>query len=473
MDNSLQNPKILMIDDDPSFCLAMSKALRRRGFAVEVIQDSDLALKALHHAPSDTVVVLDLKMPKRSGLELLQLTPKRQAPVLMLTGHGAVPEAVKAMKAGAYTFLSKPIDAVDLEPMIRQAYQSVIRVSEPQGAIPVEFIGQSSVADSIRTLSLRLAETSAPILMMGETGTGKEVVARFIHMHSSRRSLPFIPVNMASFSRRTLEVELFGQLESQSSTHHQTTNTSLIAEVKQGTLFLDEIDELSLENQAQLLRFIEDGSYSIVGEGRTQHFSGRLIASTNKDLAECVREGRFRADLFHRLNVYPLCLPPLCEREEDVLYILRYWFQRITQCELKLTTGAQAQLLRHTWPGNVREVVNLARRIGVLCVKQQSASHVQEITEFDLQSLLNHQLFKRQYSTQFTPISPKPPGQVIFAETSNSQTEISLGGDFALEHIEREHILKLIQRHGNVSQVARILNVNRRTLQRKLKVWTD
>lgn len=512
-------PNVLIIDDDPSFCLAMSKALRRRGFSVEVVQDSDEAIVALHEATAQTVAVLDLKMPKRSGLEILQETKNyRSAPVLMLTGHGAVPEAVEAMQAGAYTFLTKPIDAADLEPMIVQAHQGVATSLDQ-----AEFIGESRVAHQVRDVIQRLAMVSAPVLITGDTGTGKEVVARALHQQSDRADTPFIAVNMASLSRRSLEAELFGQCAwtpDQETGHlsEHIIREGLLAEVGQGTLFLDEIDELSLEHQANLLRLIEDYTYRPLDGGAPRRFSGRLIASTHRSLARLVREGMFREDLYHRLNIYPINLPPLNQRDGDALLIFKFWFQRITGSEIALDEQSIEAFGQHSWRGNAREVVNLARRAGVLCTplntqyagQFKSEVKTQDVTYSQLAPLLNHQLFgdltplgaeenlllvsSDSYRDQHgapddSPTNPRSlsPSSAVNSFDPNHgrgsdesldpnpiqelEDSTLIGGDFSLEDVERAHILKLIHRHRNLSQVARILNVNRRTLQRKLKVW--
>lgn len=453
----MDKPNVLIIDDDPRFCMALSKALKRRGFPVEIISDSELAVYALRKAPQTSVAILDLKMPKLSGLDILKRTMRREVPVIMLTGHGAVPEAVEAMKAGAYTFLNKPIDAEDLEPMILQAYQQTAMNSE---LIP--FVGESPSAQHVRSMITQLASNEELVLVTGPTGSGKEVVARALHRASypnqgpnALNSSPFISVNMSILPTDRFEQLLFGDMS-----ERVVNGASLVEQAIGGTLFLDEIDELSLEQQSKLLHFIEHKVYRPLG-GEEKVFVGRVIVASCRQLAIEVKEGRFRQDLFYRLIVLPINLNELSRRGEDAYLILDYWLKRVSKITLNFDSDALDMIKQYFWPGNAREVVNLARRLAVIAQMEavSTADHF-EVDRACLENLMSNSPFEGEQAVDCN--SP----------TQEGQADRLLGSDMSMEAIEKIHIQTLIERHENLSLVARILGVNRRTLQRKLKQWS-
>lgn len=453
----MDKPNVLIIDDDQRFCMALSKALKRRGFSVDVVNDSEKAVNALSTATQSSVAILDLKMPKLSGLDILQRTMTREVPVIMLTGHGAVPEAVEAMKAGAYTFLNKPIDAEDLEPMILQAHSQSCLSSE---LIP--FVGESSSAQHIRSMITQLANSDDLVLITGPTGSGKEVVARALHQASyhnqsltETNGTPFISVNMSIVPNDRFEELLFGDVSQQ-----HIPGASLVEQAMGGTLFLDEIDELSLEQQSKLLHFIDHKVYRPLG-GEEKLFVGRIIVACCSQLAVEVKEGRFRQDLFYRLIVLPINLNELSQRGEDARLILKYWMSRVASKPIHFSSEALEMVNQYTWPGNAREVVNLARRLAVIA--QMETTIEEDYFEVDktcIENLLSNSPFEGQQSVNSSFLC------------DDMQTMTLLGSDMSMEAIEKMHIQKLIERHENLSLVARILGVNRRTLQRKLKQWS-
>ena len=453
----MDKPNVLIIDDDQRFCMALSKALKRRGFSVEVVNDSEEAVHVLRKATRSSVAILDLKMPKLSGLDVLKRTMRREVPIIMLTGHGAVPEAVEAMKAGAYTFLNKPIDAEDLEPMILQAHQQTYLSSE---LIP--FVGESSSAQQVRSMIMQFASNEELVLITGPTGSGKEVVARALHQASySKQSpttpnpAPFISVNMSILPTDRFEQLLFGDINDD-----LVSRASLVEQAMGGTLFLDEIDELSLEQQSKLLHFIDDKVYRPLG-GEEKVFIGRIIVASCRQLAVEVKEGRFRQDLFYRLIVLPINLNELSRRGEDARLILEYWLKRVSKTPISFNLEALDVIKQYLWPGNAREVVNLARRLAVIA--QMEGTALEDSVEVDLvwiENLLSNSPFEGEQSKSFET-------QQIELQSNNL-----LGSDMSMEAIEKIHIQTLIDRHENLSLVARILGVNRRTLQRKLKQWS-
>ena len=469
--STLSNLCVYLIDDDESFCLAMSKALRRRGFKVKLIHQSPHAVRALLDAPPNTVAVLDLKMPQLSGLDVLRQTMGRNLPVLMLTGHGGVPDAVQAMRAGAYTFLTKPVDADDLIPLLIQAAQ---HHQNQQSTL----IGPSSALNHLRGLIQHLAPAQEPVLITGETGTGKEVVARALHKQSQRKNEPFIAVNMACLPSELIASELFGHQKG-SFTGAHANKVGLFEKVGRGTLFLDEVAELPFEHQAKLLRVIELSSFRPVGQTEPLPFEGRLITATHRNLLKEVEEGRFRDDLFYRLQVLPLHLPPLRQRIEDIIPIFKDWFSRITQSSILLTPEAVQTLNHHPWPGNVREVVNLCRRLAIFHpqggtldqtqIQQMLQAHPFHFSTPALNPSLNINAIS---STTYSSVSPiSSPSTPLTQPKTSSSSHVYVGSDLSLEELEKMHITALLDKYTNVSQVARILKVNRRTLQRKLKAW--
>lgn len=464
-------PSVLLIDDDDAFCLAMSKALRRRGFEVEVQRGGEAALQALRSAPASCVAIIDLRMPQISGLELLRSSPNRAASAIMLTGHGGVPEAVEAMRAGAYTFLSKPVDADDLTPLIRQA-----ALERAETATPT-IIGESDATRDLRALVHQLADVDEPVLLTGETGTGKEVIARALHSQGSRATEPFVAVNMACLPRELIESELFGHVKGAFTGAH-ADKIGLFGEARRGVLFLDEVAELPLEYQAKLLRVIELGEFRPVGGLKPSQFEGRLITATHKELYLEVQAGRFREDLYYRLQVIPLHIPPLRQRPADIEPIFSAWAARLRVEALELSPSAQQALSAHSWPGNVRELVNLLRRLSIFYPKGG------EVSAEVIERLLRHTPFNHQHNVEGAPSARPFTARQLqevrsLAQASCSRkaverlthTEAEVGQDVSLERLERAHIERLFKKYTNVTQVAKILEINRRTLQRKLKMW--
>ena len=428
--------RVLLADDDLPFCAAMAKALRRRGFTVDTVHDGAAAVSALNNDGFD-VAVLDLRMPELTGLDVLRRTPRRRAPVVVLTGHGTVRDAVEAMRLGAYTFLTKPVDASDLAPVLGQAARPTTGAAE--------LVGVSAATERLRSVLDRLADADEPVLFTGETGTGKEVAARYLHLRSRRARAPFVPVNMACLPGDLVESELFGHVRG-AFTGASGDKRGLFEETGEGTLFLDEVAELPIEHQAKLLRVLETRMFRAVGATRERPFAGRLVAATHRDLRAEVEAGRFREDLFYRLQVLPLQLPPLRARRPDILAIFGHWLERVGAGDLRLDPAARALLVEHEWPGNAREIVNLARRVAL----------------FAEDGCIDDPLVRRMLAAN--PFG----GSATYGPPVPHQDPVE---EVSLETIERRHIERLMTRHRNVTRVARILEINRRTLQRKLKAW--
>jgi two-component system nitrogen regulation response regulator GlnG len=473
--------RVLLVDDDLAFGTAMGKALRRRGYQVRSVDDGATAVAILAHpegVDAPQVAVLDLRMPGMDGLEVLRRTPGRHAPVIVLTGHGTVPDAVECMRLGAYTFLTKPVDAADLAPVLEQAARP--------GGTETELVGISAATAQLRALLERLANADEPVLLTGETGTGKEVAARTLHRSSRRAAEPFVAVNMACLPRDLVESELFGHARG-AFTGADRRKPGLFEEAAGGTLFLDEVAELPLEHQAKLLRVLETRQYRPVGETRERPFLGRLVTATHRDLRGLVARGAFREDLFYRLQVLPLELPPLRHRRDDILPIAEHWLHRVSRASLAFTDSARVVLQAHDWPGNVREVVNLARRVALFADDGRVDGDL-------VRRMLTANPFPAPQPTPAIHAAAPPPAQVpapgslvsaalapaALATAGSIQSQgpapETPRGDEAIEEIslealEQRHIRNLLARHQNITHVAKILEINRRTLQRKLRAW--
>jgi len=371
---------ILVADDDAGMRESLARVLRREGFTVVPAEDGTAALEALRRTRVD-LLVADLRMPGLDGLELLRAA-KLVAPeteIVVISGHGTVEEAVEAMKEGAYDFLTKPFDRGALIRTVRQALErrALIlenrslqrRLDELTGA--GELIGQSPAIRGVLDLVRQVAPTSATVLIQGESGTGKELVARDLHDLSQRRGKPFVRVNCAALPETLLESELFGY-EKGAFTGAVGRKEGRFHLADGGTLLLDEVGDLSPLTQAKLLRVLQEGEFEPLGATRTIKVDVRVVAATNQDLAQLVREKRFREDLYYRLQVITVTVPPLRERPEDIPLLAQHFLRRFASKnhrELEgFTEAALRGLLDYGWPGNVRELEHAVER-GVILAR--------------------------------------------------------------------------------------------------------
>jgi len=360
-------PRVLLVDDDPGVREAMSAFLGRAGYDVAVAECGEKALARAAADPCD-IVVSDLKMPGMTGIELLE-SMRRQGisiPFVLLTAYGSVQTAVAAMKSGAADFLLKPFLPAQLERTLR----SVLSRPSPGGGDGASVAGEEPIARGaamreILSLARHVARGNATVLVTGESGTGKEVLARYIHSHSGRPSAPFVAVNCAAIPEGLLESELFGH-EKGAFTGAVARKAGKFETADGGTLLLDEIGEMDLRLQAKLLRVLQERSFERVGGTSPVSVRLRVVATTNRDLRGEIARGRFREDLFHRLNVVPIALPPLRERPEDILPLAEH-YAAVRAREYgtpppAFTEGARRLLLSLPYPGNVRELMNRVER---------------------------------------------------------------------------------------------------------------
>jgi len=366
--------KIILVDDDRSFLRVYSRILQRQGYDVEAIDNGKEALEAIKNRYFD-LVISDVVMPGMGGIELLKALKNLgiDTQIIMLSGKGTVKDAVKAMKLGAYNYLLKPVDIEELLINIERALD-LKKVNEENFTFRSEmekifredpFIGRSSYFMEIKKKIEIIAPTDSTVLITGETGTGKEVLAKEIHYNSNRRNKPLIKVNCAALAETVLESELFGH-EKGAFTGAYKTKKGKFELAQEGTLFLDEIGDLPLNFQIKLLRVLQEKEFERVGGTKTIKANFRLIAATNKDLKAEIEKGRFREDLFYRLNVIPISLKPLRERREDILYLAEFFLKKFARDLNKNVKGFSDRALEilknYDWPGNVRELKNIVER---------------------------------------------------------------------------------------------------------------
>jgi DNA-binding NtrC family response regulator len=361
---------VYVVDDDPSAREGVARLIRSAGFVAKTFESGEEFLTAPRpHGPS--CLVLDVNLPGLNGLDLQQKLAQSRPPVpiVFLTGHGDIPMTVRAVKAGAANFLTKPVDGDALLDAIRNCVDSwfgdEVRSDQSVG----NMIGESPALQSILRDIRIVAPTGAAVLIQGETGTGKELVARAIHELSSRRQRPFIMVNCAAIPATLLESELFGH-EKGAFTGAFAQKIGRFERAHQGTLFLDEIGEIPLDLQPKLLRALQEQDFERLGGNRTTHVDVRIIAATNRNLRQMVDEGKFRGDLYYRLHVFPLTVPPLRERREDIPLLIRFFTERYARKmnrEIEeIPPAALEALTRYNWPGNIRELQNLVERSVIL-----------------------------------------------------------------------------------------------------------
>jgi DNA-binding NtrC family response regulator len=435
------NGSVLIIDDDAAFRFAMAKALRRGGYAVSEASSGEEAVEVLLNDEPPDVALLDLKMKGIDGLEVLRRCGPIPTSVIVLTGHGTVKAAVEAMQLGAFSFLEKPVDADMLKPLLRQALLERGR-TEP-GTLPqaIPLVGASSAIEELQEFVRTVAPTSETVLVFGETGTGKEVVARQIHAHSNRAARPFVAMNAACVPRELFESELFGHKRG-AFTGAQNDRAGLFREANRGTLFIDELAELPLESQAKLLRAIETKTIRPVGESGETEVDVRIVAATNRDLWSETQAGRFREDLYFRLQVFPVLIQPLRERPEDIEPLAAHLLTRLGKSDLALDSDAFAALREYDWPGNVRELLNVLRRASL----------------FAISDMIGADLVRRMIAAS------------VFGNARDTTPPPTQTGRTSLADVEREHIERVLREtDGNITKAAASLGIDRRTLQRKLR----
>ncbi len=461
--SSAKTLDVWVVDDDASIRWVLERALRQAGVETKSFDNADAALAALRQGAAPDVLVTDIRMPGRSGLEMLEeIRAKRpRLPVIVMTAHSDLESAVAAYQGGAFEYLPKPFDIDQAVELVRRAalqgQRSETTATESR-RIP-EMLGHApSMQEMFRAIG-RLSRSSMTVLITGESGTGKELVARALHRHSPRAAKPFIALNTSAFTADLLESELFGH-EKGAFTGAAELRRGRFEQADGGTLFLDEIGDMSPALQTRLLRVLAEGEFYRVGGQLPVKVDVRVIAATHQDLEARVKDGLFREDLLHRLNVIRIEVPPLRNRREDIPELLRHYLD-VAAIELGvapkvLAPEAEAALVGFQWPGNVRQLVNACRRLTVLAAGR-------EITRGDIPADLGG------------TTSPGPGGpDWAQALASWAQARFAAGGapllDDAMPEFERTVIREALKAtHGGRQEAAKLLGWGRNTLTRKLK----
>ncbi len=365
MSTSVARPLVCVVDDDSLMRESVEGLLRQDGFHVRTFESAESFLDRPRQEPPACLIV-DLTLPGMSGLELHQELARTglDAPTMLLTAHGDIPTSVRAMKAGILDFLTKPFDDGDLLAAVRRAVSGPFRA--PMAALRIGgIVGESEALQAVLQQIELVADTDATVLITGESGTGKDLVARAIHEGSRRREAPFVRVNCGSIPESLFESELFGHVKG-AFTGALADRIGRFGAAQGGTLMLDEIGEVPLAMQPKLLHVLQEKEFERVGETRPRKIDVRIVAATNRDLAAEVEAGRFRSDLFYRLNVFPIENPPLRDRRDDIPLLAKHFFKasarRLRREPPRLTEAALRQLMSRDWPGNIRELENVIER---------------------------------------------------------------------------------------------------------------
>ncbi|MCJ8501738.1 sigma-54-dependent transcriptional regulator [Desulfatitalea alkaliphila] len=447
---------LLLVDDEPAVLAALKRVFRKAPYVLHAAENGQAALEILRRTPIDAALV-DLMMPEMDGMTLLSQMQAKwpTVRVVILTGHGGVAEAVAAIKMGAVDFLQKPFEEENLLARLEQLHRIWQLEQENRrlrAAMEIRFgfdqlTGQAEAMLNLKRMILQVAPSDASILIQGETGTGKELVARAIHHHSPRGKGPFVPVDCAGINETVMASELFGHVRGAFTGAHEST-AGLVRSADKGTLFLDEVGELSLSMQVKLLRTIQEKEVRPVGAGRSHPVDVRILAATNRNLEQEVAAGRFRQDLYYRLNVVVMTVPPLRDRLDDVPLLVRHFIERFRTPASpvhRITKQALLCLMAYDWPGNVRELENALRRAVAMGQEER-------IGPADLPENIH---------------APAPTG----AATGVPGQAAGIEGD-SLEVYEAAAIRNALTKSGgNRRKAAGLLQIGEATLYRKLKKY--
>jgi DNA-binding NtrC family response regulator len=441
--------RILIVDDEENVCALFKRVMEKEGYAAECASSGEEGLQKLESEWFD-LVISDLKMPRMGGLELLKRgkTLNPALPFIMLTAFGAVDSAVAAMKEGAHDYLLKPVDTEELKLVVEKALElhrltREVERLRSQLDLDLDFgqiVGHSKPMRAVFRLMKMVAESNATILIQGESGTGKELIARALHQHSPRKKRPFVAINCASVPETLLESELFGYVRG-AFTGANHNKKGLFEEAQEGTLLLDEIGDTSMAFQAKLLRVLQENEIRPVGSNKSVKVDVRVIVATNKDLKKEMERDAFRQDLFYRLSVVPLVIPPLRNRKEDIPPLTTHFIKKYCKAHglepKSVSPNALRLLLDHSWPGNVRELENAIQRAVLI-----------------------------------NPGREISPDSLFPAAATEDAPALSLldSAKGAKEVVEREKIAEALQKtSGNRSHAAKLLGISRSALYNKLK----
>ncbi|WP_136809937.1 sigma-54-dependent transcriptional regulator [Desulfosediminicola flagellatus] len=447
---------ILVIEDDQDMCDLLTAGLSRRDFSVTTFISGKEGLAAVDLHATD-VVLADINLPDMNGLDICNAIVENlpDIPVIIMTAFGSMDTAIAAIRAGAYDFVTKPLDldilAMSLERAVRyRNLQQTVKKLSNAVKQPLHFdnlLGESQAMEELFSQLSRIADSEASLLITGESGSGKELTARAVHTHSRRKDHPLVTINCAAMPAQLLESELFGHKKG-AFTDAREHNKGLFLEADGGTLFLDEVGEIPIDLQPKLLRALEERCVRPVGGTTERPFNVRIIAATNRDLETAVEDGLFREDLFYRLNVIQIEMPPLRSRGADILLLARKFVENFATRQNKPVTGisdgAAEKLLDYSWPGNVRELRNAIEHAVAL-------THFDKIVPEDLPEKI------RVFRNDYFLVGDQDPMELI-----------------SMEEMERRYIMHVLKTTGgNRTLTARILQVDRKTLYRKLQRYEE
>jgi DNA-binding NtrC family response regulator len=454
----MSQPHVLVVDDDPAVREVLQEALMQEEYSVSTAENGAAAIQAVKDSVVH-IVITDFQLPDIDGLEIIDRLAKLDAKIIpiMMTGFGTIETAVRAMKSGAFDFITKPFDLEAAAVVVRKAAE-VLRLRQENHLLRKavrdqyrleQLVGASEPIQQVMEFVQKVADSDSTVMIQGESGTGKELVARMLHFNSLRKDRPLVPVNCGAIPENLLESELFGHEKGAftGATHSRMGRFEL---ANGGTIFLDEIGEMSLSLQVKLLRVLQEREFERVGGNRTIHVDVRIVAATNQDLETLVEEKRFRKDLFYRLNVIPIVIPPLRERRSDIPLLIDHFLTRFNQSKRTEVSGVAPDALHllteYDWPGNIRELENMIERLVVL--KKQGVLSIGDLPE---------KIIRRS-------VSPELKEQFI----RFSEDGINLSRE--VEQYEKHLIMEALRKaNGVTSRAAQLLHLNRTTLVEKLK----
>jgi len=458
MVSRMSQAHVLVVDDDPAVRDVLQEFLMQEEYSVSTAEDGAAAIQAVKDSVIH-IVITDFQLPDIDGLEIIDRLAKLDAKIIpiMMTGFGTIETAVRAMKSGAFDFITKPFDLETVAVVVRKAAEflrlrqenHLLRKAVRDQYRLEHLVGASEPIQQVMEFVHKVADSDSTVMIQGESGTGKELVARMLHFNSLRKDRPLVPVNCGAIPENLLESELFGHEKGAftGATHSRMGRFEL---ANGGTIFLDEIGEMSLPLQVKILRVLQEREFERVGGNRTIHVDVRIIAATNQDLEALVEEKRFRKDLFYRLNVIPIVIPPLRERRSDIPLLIDHFLTRFNQSKHTTVSGlasdALQMLTEYDWPGNIRELENMIERLVVL--KKYGVLSVGDLPE---------KICRR---------SPGPELKEQFIRFSEDGINLSR----EVEQYEKHLIMEALRKaNGVTSRAAQLLHLNRTTLVEKLK----
>jgi two-component system, NtrC family, nitrogen regulation response regulator GlnG len=466
--------RILIVDDDEAIRTVVSEALRRDGHLVAAAA-SVAEQRASFESFSPDLLITDVILPDGNGLDLVPewLAQRPDMPIIIFSAQNTLSTAVRATEQGAFEYLPKPFDLDELCRAVRdglrrrRAQDGTIAVAEDSDALPL--IGRSPAMQDVYRTIARVVPNDLTVLILGESGTGKELVARAVHELGLRKSRPFVAVNMAAIPRDLIEAELFGH-ERGAFTGAATRVSGRFEQAAGGTLFLDEIGDMPMEAQTRLLRVLQSGEFTTVGGSRPIRANVRIIAATHKNLIDRIAHGAFREDLYYRLNVIPISVPPLRHRGDDIALLARHFLDRAVSDGLprkSLASSGAARLTRHDWPGNVRELENMMRRLAVLSRDEMITDEMVD-QQLDQVASNNHPVATFQFADESLSLAVQQHLTQYFSSFGSALPPDGLHQRLT-DAIERPLLIATMSAvRGNQIRAAKLLGINRNTLRKKL-----